>query len=83
MLVELPVLGLRTPHSKSDDVGTFAIATACFDFSDLGLPTEAARWDDAGILDHWRQEQQKLLAFTCAWHSRLASSRMLGQYVYS
>jgi len=75
MLVELPVLGLRTPHNKSDDVGTFAIATACFGFksswSDLGLPTEAASWDDAGILDHWRQEQQKLLAFTCAWHSRL------------
>jgi len=75
MLVELPVLGLRTPQHKSDDVGTLALATACFDFklcwSDLGLPTEAASWDDAGILEHWRQEQQKLLAFAFAWHSRL------------
>jgi len=75
MLVQLPVLGLRTPHSNSDDVGTFLLANAGFGFksswSDLGLPTEAASWDDAGILDHWRQEQQKLLAFTCAWHSRL------------
>jgi len=49
VLMELPVLSLRTPQNKSDDVGNLTFATV-FDFklfwSKLGLPTQAASWDN-------------------------------------
>jgi len=37
----------------------------------LGLPTEAADWDDGQIVQHWRTMQLKIEAFACIQHSRL------------
>jgi len=37
----------------------------------LGLPAEAADWDDGKIMEHWRTVQQKIEAFACIQHPRL------------
>ena len=37
----------------------------------LGLPAEAAKWDDVRILEHWRAQPPKTLAFASATHKRL------------
>jgi len=37
----------------------------------LGLPAEAAKWDDEQILEHWRAQPPKTLAFASATHKRL------------
>jgi len=37
----------------------------------LGLPAEGAGWDDVQILEHWRAQKPKTLAFASATHHRL------------
>ena len=37
----------------------------------LGLPVEAAHWDDGTIMEHWRTVQRKIEAFACIQHPRL------------
>jgi len=40
----------------------------------LGLLPEAAGWDDTEILEHWRLQQQKVVAFAGGLHVRLGSA---------
>jgi hypothetical protein len=42
----------------------------------LGLPTEAADWDDGKIVEHWRTMQLKLEAFACIQHPRLCQESL-------
>jgi len=37
----------------------------------LALPPEATSWDDATILQHWRVQQEKMMAFSSGLHVRL------------
>jgi len=38
---------------------------------ELGLPTEAADWDDGQIMHHWQAMQLKIEAFACVQHPHL------------
>jgi len=42
----------------------------------LGLPEEAAasQWDDETVLEHWRVQQHKVIAFASGHHARLGSA---------
>lgn len=43
----------------------------------LALPLEAAAWEDRRILEHWKVQQQKVVAFASGLHVRLgAASRV-------
>jgi len=41
---------------------------------ELGLPTEAADWDDGQIMQHWQTMQLKIEAFACIQHPRLCAT---------
>jgi len=40
----------------------------------LGLPPEAAEWDNTTILEHWRVQQHKVAAFASGLHVRLGAA---------
>ena len=44
---------------------------------ELGLPREAALWDDAQILQYWHTMQLKIEAFACISHPRLCQTPVL------
>jgi hypothetical protein len=44
---------------------------------ELGLPTEAAHWDDGQIIQHWRTVLLKIEAFACISHPRLCQTPVL------
>jgi len=40
----------------------------------LGLPAKAARWDNMVVLQHWRVQQHKMMAFVSGLHVRLGAA---------
>jgi len=40
----------------------------------LALPIEAAQWHDHKIVQHWKAQQDKVLAFACGLHQRLGQT---------
>jgi len=46
-------------------------------WSELGLPTEAADWDDGQIMHHWQTMQLKIAAFACIQHPRLCPTPLV------
>jgi hypothetical protein len=45
----------------------------------LGLPAEADEWDDIEIVEHFREQQSKVVAFASGLHGRLGARSMVSQ----